>query len=73
MRARELRAVSELRVGVERQVVRDERSLAPKERLEPPTQSRVHDERLVTPEEAMVHEHQLRAPPDSLLEQVTRR
>ena len=70
---RELRAVADLRMRVERQVVRDEAQVGTEERLEPPAQTTVDDERLVPPEEAVVDEHQLRPEPGRALEELARR
>ena len=68
----EQRVVAELRMRVEREVIREQRQIRGEERPEPSFQPPVYEQRLVAPEEAMVHEHQLRAPGACLLEQLLR-
>ena len=58
---RQLSAVAELRVCVERQVVAPKAQIAVEERLQPAAKPPVDDERLVAPEEPVVHEHELGA------------
>ena len=57
-------------MGVEREVVGDERHLAAEERFEATAQAGIHDERLVAPEEAVVDEHELRMELDGSLEEL---
>ena len=59
-RGRELGAVAQLRVGVEREVVRDEGEVGGEQRLEPASLAPVDHERLVPPEDPVMHEHELR-------------
>ena len=62
----------DLRVSVEREVVRDQRQVRREQRLEPALQPPVDEQRLVAPEEAVVDEHELRARLAGPLEQLAR-
>jgi hypothetical protein len=68
----ELRVVAELRMGVQREVVRDEGEVGGEERLQPAALAAVDPERLVAPEQAVVDEHELRARGGRTLEQLER-
>src|ERR1041385_8019808 len=64
------RVVAELRMRVEREVVRGKRQVRSEERLEPALQAPVDHQRLVPPEQAVMHENELRTRCPGALEQL---
>ena len=71
-RAGELRVVADLRVGVEGEMVGEQRQVGAEERLQPAAQTAVDDERLVPPEEPVVDDDELRPGGRGPLEQLER-
>ena len=69
-RVREERVVAELRMRVEREVVRRQAEVPREKRLEPAALAAVDPDRLVAPEHAVMDEHELRARRGGSLEEL---